>query len=517
MATSVRLEADEAQPESNTRPTARHETAWTAVVAAVGFVVGLTPLNDNSFFTHLTTGRGIVDTWSVPRVDPYTWTSEGEPWVVQSWLASTVYGMIDAVGGAGALRLFTAVVTALLAALVWRLSRPAGSLVVRLALSGGAVLMGIVVWSERPLLLGLLFFAVLVTMATDEHVDVRWAAPLLFVWANVHGSFPLGLVLVGTVLVGTWLDERRIDPRLARLLGWSTLGAVLGGVLNPYGPKLLLFPIDLLAKREQLQHVVEWQRPDLGDRYAQIFVVVAVVAVLAALKSRRWAVIVPVAVFLVAAVLGARNVAVASIAFAGVAAPALAGVGSITTEGRGPRARLVILATVTISLLFGLVLMQRDNFELGAYPVEAVEWLDEQDAFAGDVRWAHTDTTGNYLTIRFDGQVPIFLDDRMELHPAELIDDYLVLNAGEQGWGGVLDRHQVDAVLWPTDRDLAGELADSDEWTVVSWDERLSETSDSATAVAADGSELAGDGTYLVACRPGTDLCDTLLAASPLS
>ncbi|MDH3707074.1 MAG: hypothetical protein OES57_13470, partial [Acidimicrobiia bacterium] len=434
--------------------------------------------------------------WSVPRVDPYTWTSEGEPWVVQSWLASTVYGLLDVVGGAGALRLFTGLVTALLAALVWRLSRPAGSLLVRLALSGGAVLMGIVVWSERPLLLGLLFFAVLVTIVGDDRIDVRWAAPWLFVWANIHGSFPLGLVLVGSVLVGTWLDERRVEPRLARLLGWSTLGAVLGGVVNPYGPKLLFFPLDLLSKREQLQHVVEWQRPDLGDRYAQIFVVVAVVAVLAALKSRRWAVIVPVAVF-VAAVLGARNVAVASIAFAGVAAPGLAGFGSITTDGRGPKARLVVLGASVIAVVFGFVLLQRDHFELGAYPVEAVEWLDEQNAFGSGVRWAHTDTTGNYLTIRFDGDVPIFLDDRMELHPAELIDDYLVLNAGADGWEAVLDRYDVDAVLWPTDRPLAGELAGSDEWLIVPWTETVEEG-------------------YVVACRASdTATCAGLVDAEP--
>ena len=353
-----------------------------AAVAVVGLLAGLAPFNDNSFFTHLTTGRGIVDSLSVPHTDPYTFTSAGEPWVVQSWLASALYGGLDAVGGVLAIRIFTGVVTAALAALVWRLSRPAGALLPRLALSGGTVLMGIVVWSERPLLLGLLFFALTLALVHEDRIDVRWAVPLFWVWANVHGSFPLGLVLLGTLWVGGLLDRTR-PQRTTRLLLWSTVGAVLGGVLNPYGVRLLVFPLDLLSKREQLQHVVEWQRPDLGDRYAQIFVVVAVVAVVAAIRSRRWAVLLPVAVFLIAALLGARNVAVASIAFAGIAAPALHGIGSITTSGRGPRARLTVMVAAALALVGSVVLLGRDNFELRAYPVEAVEWIDANGGFDG--------------------------------------------------------------------------------------------------------------------------------------
>ncbi|MDH4170473.1 MAG: hypothetical protein OEW42_12880 [Acidimicrobiia bacterium] len=473
-----------------------------AAVAVVGLLAGLAPFNDNSFFTHLTTGRGIVDSLSVPHTDPYTFTSAAEPWVVQSWLASALYGGLDAVGGVLAIRIFTGVVTAALAALVWRLSRPAGALLPRLALSGGTVLMGIVVWSERPLLLGLLFFALTLALVHEDRIDVRWAVPLFWVWANVHGSFPLGLVLLGTLWVGGLLDRTR-PQRTARLLLWSTVGAVLGGVLNPYGVRLLVFPLDLLSKREQLQHVVEWQRPDLGDRYAQIFVVVAVVAVVAAIRSRRWAVVLPVAVFLVAALLGARNVAVASIAFAGIAAPALHGIGSITTSGRGPRARLTLMVAAALALVGSVVLLGRDNFELRAYPVEAVEWIDANGGFGDDARWAHTDTTGNYLTLRFDGAVPIFMDDRMELHPPELIEDYLVLNAGEQGWATVLDRWAIDAVLWPTDRDLAAELVASTDWEAVEWPWRPAEGefSDSADPLAPP---------YLIACRTGTPLCDTL-------
>ena len=69
------------------------------MVLGVGFAVwglsiGIDQLSDNSFFTHLATGRLILD-HGIPHHDVYSFTAPGEPWVVQSWLASVLYGWID--------------------------------------------------------------------------------------------------------------------------------------------------------------------------------------------------------------------------------------------------------------------------------------------------------------------------------------------------------------------------------------------------------------------------------------
>ena len=92
---------------------------------------GLGRIDDNSFLTHLATGRLILDTGEIPTSDPYTFTAHGADWVVQSWLASWLYGWVEKLGGGDGLRILTAVLCASLAALVWRLSRPAQGLLVR--------------------------------------------------------------------------------------------------------------------------------------------------------------------------------------------------------------------------------------------------------------------------------------------------------------------------------------------------------------------------------------------------
>ena len=73
-------------------------TVLGAGLAVWGAYIGSAALSDNSFFTHLATGRLILRDGAIPTVDPYTFTARGEPWVVQSWLASLVYAAVERLG-----------------------------------------------------------------------------------------------------------------------------------------------------------------------------------------------------------------------------------------------------------------------------------------------------------------------------------------------------------------------------------------------------------------------------------
>ncbi|MDP1804033.1 MAG: hypothetical protein Q8K72_02600, partial [Acidimicrobiales bacterium] len=167
--------------------------------AAVGFwlvagavAIGMRPLADNSFLTHLATGRLILERGAVPSSDPYTFTALGEPWVVQSWLASWLYATVEALVGATGLRLLMGAVAAGLVAVAWRLTRPAASVVARLGIGVLFVGVGAGLWAERPLMLGLLALAAVVLVA-EGGLDARWLVPIGWLWVNVHGSFPLGV------------------------------------------------------------------------------------------------------------------------------------------------------------------------------------------------------------------------------------------------------------------------------------------------------------------------------------
>ncbi|MEZ5168701.1 MAG: hypothetical protein R2695_20300 [Acidimicrobiales bacterium] len=157
--------SDDGSAAAQTAPRADLGLLCGLAMMLVGLGIGATRISDNSFLTHLATGREMLDS-GIVRHDVFTWTSGGRPIVVQSWLASLLYGVVDQLGGFHALRLLTAVLAAGLAGLCWRLTRPSSSIVTRVAIMVPFLLVAQTNWSERPLLIAFVFFAV--TMAVVE-------------------------------------------------------------------------------------------------------------------------------------------------------------------------------------------------------------------------------------------------------------------------------------------------------------------------------------------------------------
>ena len=104
-------------PEASRRAGTTYDRVVVALLCLVGVQIGQRPLNDNSFFTHLATGRIILDGGGIPRSDPYTFSAHGASWTVQSWLASVLYAGAEEVGGLTAVRFENGLIAALVALL----------------------------------------------------------------------------------------------------------------------------------------------------------------------------------------------------------------------------------------------------------------------------------------------------------------------------------------------------------------------------------------------------------------
>jgi hypothetical protein len=434
------------------------------VVTVAGLLIGLQRLQDNSFFTHLATGRLILDA-GVPSADPYSFTAHGAAWTVQSWLASVVYALVEDVAGLAGVRLLIGLGTALLAYLLWRLTEPAGAVVARAALVMPVMVIGSEMWTERPMLYGFIGLAVVALVANGDG-KAWWCVPLFAVWVNVHGSFPLGLVLVGTLLAGRWLD-RQSPRRELQVLGWSVLGVVLGAI-NPIGPRLLVFPLELLQKSEVLSFIDEWKPADFGDTMTRVLVVQVAVAVVLGLRLRSFRALLPTVVFFVAALLGSRNVGPASIVALACMAPGLRGIGSDLGDEPKPVFRTAALVVGALALVVTLgSLLTGPQTALDSYPTDAVAWMDAHGYMEPESRVITRDFVGNYLEARYGTDVQVFMDDRYDMFPRPVVDDYINLVRGNGEWTEIAARWDADAVLWDEDTDLYDRLEAAEDWDVV--------------------------------------------------
>jgi hypothetical protein len=167
-------------------------------------------LRDPGVGWHLQAGRQMLATWSVPRVDVFSFTAAGRPWVDYYWLFELVSAACERVAGLP------------LVATVWMLAYAAIPLVlyrnvVRAGASPLAALLLVPVAHvtllshafTRPHVVTYLAFAVLLGALAEVEAgrrDVRalwWLVPLATVWANMHGGFVVGLAAVGLVAAAT--------------------------------------------------------------------------------------------------------------------------------------------------------------------------------------------------------------------------------------------------------------------------------------------------------------------------
>ncbi|MEY2430956.1 MAG: hypothetical protein QOC92_681 [Acidimicrobiaceae bacterium] len=437
----------------------------------MSLLIGRGPLNDNSFLTHLATGRLMWATHHIPHHDPYSFTAVGKPWVVQSWLASLFFGAADRWWGPGGVLLLVGVTSAIVGVLVWKLTGAAGSLLGRLLIMVPVLVIGIDAgWVERPLLFGLVALG-LVLLAAEGRLDPRWLVPTMWFWVNVHGSFPLGLVALALLALGRKMDGASPQTELAALK-WAGIGT-LAAAINPLGPRLLVFPLELLRRQDVLSNVLEWQAPKFTHIGQRAFLAEVVLAIIVVARRPAWRTVLPLAVFTAAALLGARNVVIAGTVIVPGLAVGLSGLGDLTGEERKPIFRPVMATLAVVSLLAMVVAAGGRVYSFNGYPVAAVTWAERNQVLTPDARVVSRDYVGNYLEARYGTRFKVFLDDRYDLFPASLVDDFNLLNNGKAGWSDVLDRYHPSAVIWPTSEALAQLLAESPRWRVVYTDQEF--------------------------------------------
>src|SRR5471030_2910513 len=81
-------------------------------------------LNDSDTYWQIAAGKWILDHNAMPRVDIYSFTKAGEPWISTSWLAQVLYaGTYELAGWAGPVILAAASIAITFALLVYILGR----------------------------------------------------------------------------------------------------------------------------------------------------------------------------------------------------------------------------------------------------------------------------------------------------------------------------------------------------------------------------------------------------------
>ena len=442
---------------------------FTLVFALGGWRAGLSRLSDNSFFWHLQTGNWILDN-GIPHRDPYSFTAEGSRWVAQSWLAEAIYGVLDRAAGPFGIRLLVGVTGALVAALTFRLVlRVCRDHLIAAVLTLAAVGASFTLWSERPLFLALLAFVGLlwIVEVPDGPLGRRAvvAVPaVIWLWVNVHGTYTLGFVYLGLHLAGRWLEGAPPWRDRERTLAQAAGIALAATLVNPYGPGLLLFPFKLLGRGEILRQVTEWRTPDLGTVQGLMLAVWTAVFAGCLLAGRHRPLrrdLVVTVPFLLLAFWAMRNIALAPLVGVAAAARAVAP-RTPRPDERTALNRVVALGLLFLAAVWGAQAGRQPHFDLDRYPVAALRFAADNGLLGK--RLMTTDQWAGYVILEYWPEQRVFADDRFDMYPVEVLRDLFRFSDADPSWPDILDRRQIDVVVWPRHAPVVGLLAADGRW-----------------------------------------------------
>jgi hypothetical protein len=254
--------------------------------AALAFAVPLfapAVLNDGDTYWHIAAGQWMLDNQAVLRIDPFSYTFAGHPWQTHEWLGEIVMALAYlGAGWSGITLLFGAAAALTAGLLAYHLSRwlHGLGLIVTLVLSLTCVAGSLL---ARPHLLALplleLWVAELVMARADARGPSWKLLALMMLWANLHASFLIGLILVVPFAVDAVLDDPATRGAAAKRWGGFMAAAFVAALITPYGISGLTFPFRLMAI-PSLQAVLEWAPTDLQTPQPLTFAVAAALYVL---------------------------------------------------------------------------------------------------------------------------------------------------------------------------------------------------------------------------------------------
>ena len=456
----------------------------TALLALFFWRLCSRPLFHTDLWGHLSYGRWIWQHGALPATEPFLPLAQGVSLVDTSWLAQLLgFAMYSVTGPVGLQFAMAASITGTLALIAYSLYQHTHR--ATMACLGMGVFLWLAVqqfcvgWGDmptliRPQVLGVLIYTwIFCRVVSGAPLRRDWILiPLATcLWANLHGSFVMGPLLLVTLSVGRGLDVLirtgtwKAVWRDARAVNWFLIAelSAVAALLNPYGVGLYA-EVLTFASNANLMDLLDWEPLTLRDGQGRaIATVAALLMVLYRLSPRR----VSLGEFLLLAGLGAwalwasRMLIWFSIPAAYYTALHWNAVrqrrvpkSEVTMPHRAGMWTVVAVGACWIGFALspiGVFAMHRKQAPLkntvsADTPIGAVEYLLKQkEPLRGQVFNSYE--WGDYLQWAGPKDIQLFVNSHVHAIPREVWQSYLSISRAGANWDDQLDRYGVNYVI----------------------------------------------------------------------
>jgi len=487
------------------------EHIWAlAVIIGVFAFVSTHPIRPHDFWWHMALGREILDSGHIPSVDIYSYTATGQPYPSYQafWLMDVILYQVYVVGGAELIVFFHSVaITAAYATVMWLGHTLTGNWRTAALSTLFAAALGLNDFNVRPqaIVFPIATTLLLAMVQYDQTHRRGWLAVFpvgMLIWVNCHGTFPLGLLLIGFWLFDSFWQAIVSEERSARAAvehavapGVALVMAALACLVNPRGISTVSYVSGMSSNPTIQSMVPEWAPPTFTTLTGQLFLIgLLIVAALLAVSPKRPSPF-QLLSFIAFAGLGLRTTR-GAIWFGLVMGPVLADhLAALARETRrrlyqrfgalprshsqgNPILNLTLLVVLCLGALISLPWLKqvlplppkKAGVISAETPLAATEYLVAA-RLPGPV--FHAMSFGSYLIWRAQPDYPVFVDSRIELYSPEIWYDYIGISAATENWEERLSKYGVRTLMLSTEEQpaLVAATEESERWQTVYDDE----------------------------------------------
>lgn len=452
------------------------------------FISQINTIVDPDLWCHFKTGEYIVKNFNVPQIDIFSYTLENQPWIDHEWLSQVLLYTVFSKFGCIGINIFKAVIISFcfLILLFFLFSKYKKIIYAAFFIAISVLAFGYRSFA-RPEIFSYLFLCLFFCILEDE--KRLYILPFLQVlWANLHGYFILGPILILLYYAGEFISGNAGKAKKMCVLFVITC---LACFVNPYFYKGALYPVrifvDIFTEQKAcMQNIQELMMPinaSFGKYiFFWIFSILASVTFLINLKRAKARHILIFFGSFIASYIAIRNMPI----FIFTAMP-LAVINlneSKLTKGIIDKkyylgAILIILAVIYVYItnkyyaITEQSIFRRTGFKNTELltPSGACDFL-EDNSIKG--RIFNTMDFGHYIGYRFYPEKRIFIDTRTELYKDDFYRLYQRAYNYPEEWKAIQKRYNFDIVLLRhlfsgTER-LLRYLYNDKEWALVYYD-----------------------------------------------
>ena len=444
---------------------------------------------------HIRAGEYMLDTRSIPKHDPFSLFSPPMPWPTHEWFSDVLMAMINKISGLTGVVIFFIFIISITYSLFFKILRAnKGNIIIDIILIVLVLITSQMHWLARPhmftLLLFMTWYYVIDSFQSDRNNFLYLLPLVMLLWINLHGGFILGFILIVIYLAYNLEKlyiskntDKELYKRKVKWLFFATIASVLVSLANPKGFHTLLFPFEVVSNRLIMDNYSEFLSPNFHSTIFTPFrfFLLLMIAFLGTFKGKlNFIELAFILIFTNMALLSARFIPL----FAIIIAPILSKHGNIMLnninnnfsniivdktriyESIDKSARGYIWPIIAIIVVVCLAASTRIKYKFDEKikPVDAVEFL-KKEHISGNM--FNDDEFGDYIIYSAYPQYKVFIDSRADIFGNEKIQDYANVIMMRPGWEKVMEKYNIDWIIYKTDSALSQYLNLKEDWKLI--------------------------------------------------